>query len=236
MTVSTGDLALYAGALAILFLTPGPVWVALSARAISGGFAAAWPLALGVVVGDVIWPVLAILGVSWIVAEVAYFMTVLRLGAALIFLWMGVQLIRNASRSISLDARLGASGAWAGFGAGVAVIMGNPKAILFYMGVLPGFFDLETVTAGDVAAIATLSFLVPLLGNLGLALVIHRLRRGAELTAGAGPAEPDFGRLADRGGLRDSIRVSCEKMRQKRDIRPQDPYKFTGFPKDTVYG
>ena len=49
MTISATDILFYAGALFILFLTPGPVWVALTARAMSGGFAAAWPLALGVV-------------------------------------------------------------------------------------------------------------------------------------------------------------------------------------------
>ena len=54
MTLAAHDLALYAGALFVLFLTPGPVWVALTARALSGGFHAAWPLALGVVVGE--WP------------------------------------------------------------------------------------------------------------------------------------------------------------------------------------
>jgi threonine/homoserine/homoserine lactone efflux protein len=30
---------------------------------------------------------------------------------------------------------------WAGFISGVLIILGSPKAILFYMGVLPGFFD-----------------------------------------------------------------------------------------------
>ena len=47
MTLDAWDIALYAGALAILFLTPGPVWVGLIARSLSGGFHAAWPLALG---------------------------------------------------------------------------------------------------------------------------------------------------------------------------------------------
>ncbi|MEL7262968.1 MAG: LysE family translocator, partial [Pseudomonadota bacterium] len=36
MTLSPVDVALYAGALAILFLTPGPVWVGLIARSLSG--------------------------------------------------------------------------------------------------------------------------------------------------------------------------------------------------------
>ena len=57
------------------------------------------------------------------------------------------------------------------------MILGNPKAILFYMGLLPGFFDLSQLTQVDVAAIVTLSFLVPLLGNLAMAASIHHLRR-----------------------------------------------------------
>lgn len=176
MTITLGELALYAGALAVLFLTPGPVWVALTVRAISGGFAAAWPLAMGVVVGDVIWPIFAILGVNWIVGTFEHFMTALRLFAVLIFWWMGFQLIRKADHRINTDQRLSARDGWSGFAAGVAVIMSNPKAILFYMGVLPGFFDVTTTSVADIAAIATVSFIIPLLGNLALALFIHRVR------------------------------------------------------------
>ena len=177
MTITLFDAALYAGALFILFLTPGPVWVALTARAFSGGFHAAWPLALGVVVGDVIWPVLAILGVTWIVSVFASFMEALRWVACLTFLTMGALLIRNADKSIISDSRLTRPGMWAGFLAGVAVILGNPKAILFYMGVLPGFFDLTQLTAQDIVVICTLSFVVPLVGNLSLAVFLDRARR-----------------------------------------------------------
>ena len=177
MTISAIDAALYAGALLILFLTPGPVWVALTARALSGGFNAAWPLALGVVVGDVLWPLLAILGVSWIVSVFSGFMTVLTWVATFVFLTMGILLIRNRDKSIVSDSRLTRPGMWAGFVAGVAVILGNPKAILFYMGVLPGFFDLTKLTALDIAVICFLSLIVPLLGNLSLAVFIDRARR-----------------------------------------------------------
>lgn len=177
MTISFGDMALYAGALMILFLTPGPVWVALTARALSGGFHAAWPLALGVVVGDVIWPLLAILGVTWILSVFADFMLVLRWVACAMFLGMGYLLIKNRAKTITSDSRLTRPGMLAGFLAGVAVIMGNPKAILFYMGVLPGFFDLTALTWVDIAVICLLSLIVPLLGNLGLSLFIDRARR-----------------------------------------------------------
>ena len=176
MTISATDLLLYAGALCVLFLTPGPVWVALIARALSGGFHAAWPLALGVVVGDVLWPFLAILGVSWILSVYGGFLVALKWIACATFLIMGWLILRNADKTIASDSRLTRPGMWAGFLAGLAVIIGNPKAILFYMGMLPGFFDLTALTALDIAAICFLSFLVPLVGNLILALSIHRAK------------------------------------------------------------
>ncbi|WP_212522963.1 LysE family translocator [Actibacterium sp. MT2.3-13A] len=177
MTLTFGELALYAGALLVLFLTPGPVWVALTARALSGGFHAAWPLALGVVIGDVLWSVLAILGISWVLSVYGGFLEALRWVASGIFLFMGAMIIRKADRSIGSDSRLTRPGMWAGFVAGLAVIIGNPKAILFYMGMLPGFFDLSALGWRDIAAIAVLSAVVPLTGNVIMALFIDRARR-----------------------------------------------------------
>lgn len=131
MTLSFAEILLYMGALAILFLTPGPVWVALLARAVSGGFHAAWPLALGVVVGDIIWPLLAIFGVSLVIELYADFLTLLRYGGAMILVWLGIRTIRNASKPLVTDERLSVSGMWAGFTAGLMVIMGNPRLSCF---------------------------------------------------------------------------------------------------------
>jgi threonine/homoserine/homoserine lactone efflux protein len=176
MTLTFQQLALYAGALFILFMTPGPVWVALMARAMSGGFRAAWPLALGVVVGDVMWSVLAILGVSWIVSQYAGFLDLMRYVASVTFLFMGYMVIRNADKTIASDSRLTRPGIIAGFVAGLAVIIGNPKAILFYMGMLPGFFDLSQLTVADIVAIGALSAIVPLIGNLIMGAFIGKVR------------------------------------------------------------
>ena len=177
MTASLWDFTLYAGALLVLFLTPGPVWVALLARSLSGGFRAAWPLALGVVVGDILWPFLAILGVTWLVSVFAGFLLFLKWVAVAVFILMGVLILRSAGKTIAADSRLTRPGMWAGFVAGVAVIIGNPKAILFYMGMLPGFFDLGALTGADIAVICLLSATVPLAGNLVLAVSVERVRR-----------------------------------------------------------
>jgi threonine/homoserine/homoserine lactone efflux protein len=88
-----------------------------------------------------------------------------------------VLLIRKPAAPIDADSRLTRPGAWAGFAVGVAAVVGNPKAILFYMGVLPGFFDLSRVTAPDIAAILAISAFVPMLGNLALAWFLDRARR-----------------------------------------------------------
>ena len=176
MTVSATDLGLYAGAVGLLWLTPGPVWVALTARALSGGFGAAWPLAVGVTLGDLLWPLCAILGVTWILSVWGGFLAAMTWVAAGTFVLMGVLVIRGAERSLGEDSRLTRPGRAAGFLAGVLAILGNPKAILFYMGMLPGFFDVGRLTGLDIVAILAVSGAVPLLGNLGLALVVGRAR------------------------------------------------------------
>ena len=142
----------------------------------SGGFSSAWPLALGVTIGDAVWPLAAILGVSWLVQEVEGLMTLLRYIASAIFLYLGVSLIRNAGQGIDEDRRLMQAGRAAGFAAGTAVSLGNPKSVLFYVGVLPGFFDLSQLKPADVAAIVAVSVLIPLMGNLLLALFVVRIR------------------------------------------------------------
>ena len=177
MTITLHALLLYAGGMAALWVVPGPVWVALTARALSGGMAAAWPLAVGVAIGDLVWPLTAILGLSWITSVYGDILSALRWVAAVVFIAMGILLIRKRATDLSADSRLTRPGIWAGFSVGVAAVIGNPKAMLFYMGALPGFFDLGSLQPLDIAAIITVSAFVPMVGNLGLAYFLDRARR-----------------------------------------------------------
>lgn len=176
MTITLWETLVYVAGMAALWAVPGPVWVALLARALSGGFASAWPLAVGVVLGDMMWPALAIFGLSWIVSVYADFLHALKLAATAIFFVMGVLLFRKPGALAGADSRLTRPGRWAGFLVGVAAVIGNPKAILFYMTVLPGFFDLSRLTGPDIAVILAISAAVPLAGNLALALFLGRVR------------------------------------------------------------
>ncbi len=177
MTLTWQALLPYAGALALLVATPGPVVAALIARSATGGVRAAVPLAAGVGVGDVVWPLLALLGIGAVVGVWGGVLVALRYVGAAILVWMGIDLVRTAEAKAVRAGGLGRESGWAAFTAGLMVIAGNPKAILFYLGVLPGFFDLETLTAADVAVICAVSVLVPFLGNLTWAALFARARR-----------------------------------------------------------
>ena len=177
MTLTLAQAALYATAIFVLFITPGPVWLATAARALAHGWIASIPLVLGVALGDAVWSVTAVLGLAWIVSSYGWVMDALRWVAVAVFALMGGLLIRHADTAIATDGSLNRPGAWAGFFAGLAAILANPKAVLFYMGMLPGFFDLTAVTALDIVVIAAISMAVPMVGNTGFAFVVDHARR-----------------------------------------------------------
>ncbi len=177
MSITIAQLALYASALFILVITPGPVWVAIIARSLSGGFQAAWPLALGVAFGDLLWPLVAIFGISAIVAVFADFLLWLRYVAAVMLIGLGIGIIRYDDAALSENPELARPGRWAGFLAGFLAVTANPKASLFYLGLLPGFFDMSQVQVADIIAICCVSFTVPFLGNMAIVSVVGPLRK-----------------------------------------------------------
>lgn len=184
MTLTPESIWLYAGAMVAIWLTPGPVWVAIMARALSSGFAGVWPLAIGVAIGDMIWPLVAIFGLSVIIAQSAFLLEALRWVAAAVFIGMGLLLIRSAGQPVGSDSRLTRRGRWAGFTAGLLAITGNPKAALFYVTVLPGFFDVGRLTGADVAVIVVMSGAIPFALNLGMGAAVAAARHKLATPAG----------------------------------------------------
>lgn len=176
MSLSLTDIALYAFALFILFLTPGPVWVALTARCLQSGFSGGWPLALGVAVGDCLWPLIALLTLAQFAQIYAEMLMGLKFLAVAVFFFLGVQLIRMPVVRPVAAGRLIQPGVLTGFLAGILVILGNPKAILFYLGILPGFFDIDRLSAADIAVIVLCSAVVPLMGNLLFIVAVNEAR------------------------------------------------------------
>lgn len=177
ITLSLSEIGLYSFALLLLFITPGPVWVALIARSLKSGFAGAWPLALGVAIGDLCWPALALLSLGQIVSLHGDLIFWLRYIAVAVFVGMGIGLYLAPVYPLQAESKLTKEGVLAGFLAGLMVIIGNPKAMLFYIGILPGFFDVSRLQIADIAVIALISALAPFTGNLILGLAVGRARQ-----------------------------------------------------------
>ena len=132
MTLTASEIGLYAAALFLLFLTPGPVWVAMLARGLKGGFAGAWPLALGVAFGDVAWAVAALLTLNQMASFHADLVFWLKYVAVFVFVAMGVSLLRSKIETINLPNQLTRPGMLAGLFAGILVILGNLALALMF--------------------------------------------------------------------------------------------------------
>ena len=116
------------------------------------------------------------MGLNWILRESGKYLYYLKWIAALIFLIMGIALFRQGETSLIENKALSGPGKLHGFLAGVAVILGNPKAILVYMGILPGFFNLSDLTTLDIGIILIILAIIPMSGNITLALLVERVR------------------------------------------------------------
>ena len=176
MTIDTDQILLYFFALIILFLTPGPVWVALIARTVSGGAKSSISLALGVSLGDMLWPFVVYLSLGLLISVYSDILLILRYLASLVLVLMGLQIIYARNKVLSEDHRLTKSGFIAGFYAGFIAVTANPKASLFYITLLPGFFNFELIELVDVCLISLLSFSVPMIGNILMILFVAKIR------------------------------------------------------------
>lgn len=143
----------------LLSITPGPGVFATVSKALSSGFKHAIPVVIGIVTGDLIFLLFAIFGLS-LIAEIFswLFMLIKYIGGGYL-IWLGINLWRlNPSKSVISGANL-QSGKSTFFG-GLSITLGNPKVILFYLGFLPTFLNLENLSALDVAIVAFVVSLV----------------------------------------------------------------------------
>jgi threonine/homoserine/homoserine lactone efflux protein len=157
-------------------LTPGPVWVAVLARSISGGFQSSVPLVLGVALGDLLWPLVALMGVSYLIFIYSDILIIFSYLASIILILMGLVLVVRSKNLFGEESSLTKPGVWAGFTAGFSAVLANPKASLFYMTLLPNFFDINKINYVDIFLICCLSALVPMVGNLMLAGALGKMR------------------------------------------------------------
>jgi len=171
-------LLLFSSALFIAAASPGPGIAAIVARVLGRGPKGAVAFSIGVALGDVVWLSFAVLGLAALAQSFhGVFLVIKYLGAAYL-LYIAYKLWTAPAASQEVEANRAAEHPAKLFLAGLAVTMGNPKVMVFYLALLPTFLDLTRITVLGFAelALATLTVLgVVFAGYIVLAARARRL-------------------------------------------------------------
>ncbi|MDC9714419.1 MAG: LysE family translocator [Gammaproteobacteria bacterium] len=165
-----------AAAMFLLAITPGLGVVAIISKALSSGFKHAIPMVIGIVVGDLIFLLFAIFGLSMVAEAFSELFTLIKYFGGGYLIWLGVKLWQSNSSKSDMTA-LKLQSKKHSFWSGLSITLGNPKVILFYLGFLPTFVNLQLLSSLDVAIVALVVSVV--LGSVMLfyAYTASRARR-----------------------------------------------------------
>ena len=139
------SLLIFAAALLVAAGSPGPSIAALVARVIAKGHRDVLPFLAAMWIGEAIWLSMAVFGLAF-VAQTFHF-------AFLVLKWAGVAYLAylawkmwTAPVTVEQGDMPTETSPFRMFLTGMAVTLGNPKIMMFYMALLPTIIDLASVT------------------------------------------------------------------------------------------
>ncbi len=153
----------YAGALAIAAAIPGPGVAALIARALGSGFRSSLFMAMGLVVGDLVWLTAVILGLAVLAQTFGMaFLVIKWLGVAYLA-WLAWSFWRTGIAPTEVSADRSRDGALSSALAGLVLTLGNPKTMVFYLAIAPTIVDIASISVGEYGALAAITAVVLLI-------------------------------------------------------------------------
>lgn len=161
------SLIAFAGAIFVLAITPGPGVFATIARAMVSGFKPAVFVAIGIVIGDLVFLLLAIYGLTALAIHLQSVFLVIKYVGSVYLIYLGLTLWMQTPEKSESPSTTEQS--WLkNFLSGLFITLGNPKVIFFYVSFLPTFVELNLLTNADVFMIASV-----LVGILGTVLLMY---------------------------------------------------------------
>ncbi|MCW8859338.1 MAG: LysE family translocator [Deltaproteobacteria bacterium] len=142
----------FALAMLVLAASPGPGVMATVARALTSGLRPALLLIGGIILGDLIFLLFAIFGLSFLAQALGQFFVVIKILGGGYLIWQGLKIFFDNDGSGKFRCTDSKSG-YGSFISGFLITLGNPKVILFYCGFLPTFLSLTALTYIDTLMI-----------------------------------------------------------------------------------
>ncbi|WP_299026242.1 LysE family translocator [uncultured Sulfitobacter sp.] len=134
----------YGAALTLAAAIPGPGVAALVGQSLGMGFRASLPFIMGIAVADLVYLTAAIVGLAALAQAFAGALMAIKVLGALYLVYLAYRFWTSKAGLTRVEAATKRDGARA-FITGFAVTMGNPKAIVFYLALLPAVVDLEGI-------------------------------------------------------------------------------------------
>jgi threonine/homoserine/homoserine lactone efflux protein len=153
--MSLHGLAIFCLTYVIAVATPGPGIAALVSRVLSRGTHGLPAFIAGFVVGDLIWLTLAASGMAALAANAHTLFMVVKYLGALYLLYLAYRMWTAPARAVD-DNVVMPEGERASrlFAGALALTLGNPKVIVFFLALLPTVIDLQEMTMSAFARIA----------------------------------------------------------------------------------
>ena len=200
LSLGPGSILALAVSMAFLAALPSASVMAVTAQAAAYGFRHGAAVSAGVVVGDLVYILLAVFGLALLVDAMGGMVDAIRYLGGVYLIWLGVRLWRFAPRDADAEEEAnGAPSLRSSFTTGLLITLGDQKAVLFYLGFLPAFMNLGFISALDVAVIALVAVLAvggvkllyaaaasraSLLFGTRVAQLLNRVAAGAMVAAG----------------------------------------------------
>lgn len=192
--MSLDSLLAFAGALLLAAVIPGPGILGLLGWTLGKGKRAAVGYAIGLVIGDMTYLALAVLGLAALAQTMGEAFLLVKIAGGLYLAYMGIKIWR--SRPTQGNTQLNREGSlMAAVLGGLTTTLANPKTIVFYMGIMPLVVDMHAITVPIFFELAAITATVLIAVVTPYALAANKARRMiqtpqamARLNKGAGAA------------------------------------------------
>jgi threonine/homoserine/homoserine lactone efflux protein len=169
-------------ALCVIYLiavaTPGPGIAATVARALARGTQGLPAFIAGFVVGDLTWFTFAATGMAALAHAAHGVFTAVKYLGALYLLYLAFRMWTTPVQALATETEVvRREGALRVFAGSLALTLGNPKAMVFYLALLPTVIDLQSMTFGVFAQVALVIFVILSGVLLAYAVAAARARR-----------------------------------------------------------
>ena len=153
-------LILFATALLVAAASPGPGIAAIVARVLGRGTGGAVAFSAGLALGDVVWLSFAIIGLTAIAQAFHEVFVVIKFAGATYLLYLAYRLWTAPAAARTIEAGTPDENPLRLFAAGLALTLGNPKVMVFYLALLPTLLDLSRITLLGYAELVVVTLAV----------------------------------------------------------------------------